>query len=221
MSSAFDSAVQQLRTQQGGWAAPAGLPVHGVGHSNGALLHLLIGSAVLKAGSEASSSSTPTGAQLLGREQRASNVLISYNNFRVSKAVPVPLSLIAPAVQQLRGQGRLADDAAAALQQAAAAAQQLVALAGPRGSSSGQFGGPATLLQPEEVLKSLQQWDPAVVQLGSVFDEVGRSPASPPAVCLTCCLPSASAMDVAADGPLHTTVRFEHGNQGPAAPACL
>ncbi|KAL4429857.1 hypothetical protein ABPG77_010974 [Micractinium sp. CCAP 211/92] len=173
VSSAFDSAVQQLRTQQGGWAAPAGLPVHGVGHSNGALLHLLIGSAVLRAGSEASSSSTTTVAQLLGREQRASNVLISYNNFRVSKAVPVPLSLIAPAVQQLRGQGRLADDAAAALQQAAAAAQQLVALAGPRGSSSGQFSSPATLLQPEEVLKSLQQWDPAVVQLGSVFDEVG------------------------------------------------
>lgn len=175
--------MQQLLVQQGGWAAPAGLPVHGVGHSNGALLHLLIGSAVLTAGGAGAGSAAlaQQPPQLLGQEQRASNVLISYNNFRVTKAVPVPLSLLAPAVQQLRGQGRLADGATLALQQAAAAAQQLVALAGASGGSgapSPPRGGAAASLQAEAVLKSLQRWDPAVVQLGSVFDEVRHRPAT-------------------------------------------
>ncbi|KAL4437405.1 hypothetical protein ABPG75_004544 [Micractinium tetrahymenae] len=196
--SAFQAAVQQLRQQQGGWAAPPGLPVHGVGHSNGALLHLLIGSVVLTRGGASSGWAAGSGSangwtssgggssssslaeqppvQLLGPKERASNVLISYNNFRVGKAVPVPLSLLAPAVQQLRGHGRLADGAASALQQAAAATQQLLALSGGGGSSGlplPLFGSPSGLPQAEEVLRSLRQLDPAVVQLGSVFDEVG------------------------------------------------
>ena len=63
----FDSCLQQflttlakLRASERGNLAPEGLPVHGVGHSNGALLHMLIGS--------------------LFTPQNASNVIISYNN---------------------------------------------------------------------------------------------------------------------------------------------
>ncbi|EFN59858.1 hypothetical protein CHLNCDRAFT_29389 [Chlorella variabilis] len=75
---AFEGALAQLRGGGGSggggggalasWAAPRDAPVHGVGHSNGALLHLLVGS---------------------GRPGRASNILISYNNLQVAEAVPV------------------------------------------------------------------------------------------------------------------------------------
>lgn len=58
---AFEAAVSELRGDRlQRWAVPQGLPVHGVGHSNGALLHLLI------------------GCQL--RTPNQSNVIISFNN---------------------------------------------------------------------------------------------------------------------------------------------
>ena len=41
---AFQQCVQQLRQTGQGFLVEEQLPVHGVGHSNGALLHLLIGS---------------------------------------------------------------------------------------------------------------------------------------------------------------------------------
>ena len=41
---AFQQCMQQLRQTGQGFLVEEQLPVHGVGHSNGALLHLLIGS---------------------------------------------------------------------------------------------------------------------------------------------------------------------------------
>ena len=52
--------LAKLRAGPRAGLVPPGLAVHGVGHSNGALLHLLIGS--------------------LYAPQNASNVLISFNN---------------------------------------------------------------------------------------------------------------------------------------------
>ena len=81
--------------------------------------------------------------------------------------MPVPLDILQPAVQQLRGSdGRLSSLAQQSLQQAAAAAQQLAALPGP-------LAPPAVRQQQERLLAAARQWDPALLQLGSVFDEVG------------------------------------------------
>ena len=97
---------------------------------------------------------------------------------QVREAVPVPLDALKPAVQQLRGSdGRLSALAAQGLQQAAAAAQQLAALPGP-------LAPPALREQQERLLAAARQWDPALLQLGSVFDEVRRSHhVLPPLVC--------------------------------------
>ncbi len=57
----FESAVAELRLSPGGArVAPDGAPVFGLGHSNGSLLHLLIGS--------------------FYPQPAASNILISFNN---------------------------------------------------------------------------------------------------------------------------------------------
>lgn len=40
----FQDTLTTLRQTNQGWIVPEGKPLHGVGHSNGALLHLLIGS---------------------------------------------------------------------------------------------------------------------------------------------------------------------------------
>lgn len=81
--------------------------------------------------------------------------------------MPVPLDLLKPAVEQLRGSdGRLSSLAERSLQQAAEAAQQLAAL-------PGALAPPAVKAQQERLLAAARQWDPALLQLGSVFDEVG------------------------------------------------
>lgn len=67
---AFDTTVQQLRSTSDAAAVPPDVPVHGVGHSNGSLMHLFISS--LQPGSV------------------ASNVLMSYNNKEVGDAIPIP-----------------------------------------------------------------------------------------------------------------------------------
>ncbi|KAK9791630.1 hypothetical protein WJX73_007807 [Symbiochloris irregularis] len=67
----FQACLSEIQRSHQIWAAPADAPVHGVGHSNGALLHLLIGS--------------------LTKVQNASNVIISFNNKQVKDAIPVPL----------------------------------------------------------------------------------------------------------------------------------
>lgn len=56
----FLGTLDVLQSSDKAWMAPQGAPLHGVGHSNGALMHLLISS--------------------LARTENASNVIISYNN---------------------------------------------------------------------------------------------------------------------------------------------
>lgn len=86
-SQRFTVALARLQgSDELAWAAPPGSPVVGVGHSNGALLHLLIGA--------------------LCAPGNAANALISFNNKQVRDAVPVPLDGIRPTIKALR------DDAA-------------------------------------------------------------------------------------------------------------
>lgn len=66
----FDSCVAKLRESEHAALVPKDVPVHGVGHSNGALMHLLISS--------------------LHQSTVASNVLMSYNNKEVADAIPIP-----------------------------------------------------------------------------------------------------------------------------------
>ena len=205
---AFDRALAQLRGERGGWAAPPDVPTHGVGHSNGALLHALIGAVCLPSGPSGGSggddgSSNGSGPQQGAARSRASNILMSFNNLQarggaagiwterqgtwpaaastcigcpthsqpapharpllqVTEAVLVPLGLLKPALDQLRGpQGRLASLLAGQLADVAGVVAQLAALA------------PPPLAAPQlELLRAAQQWDPALLQLGSVFDEV-------------------------------------------------
>ena len=51
-------------------AVPENVPTHGIGHSNGSLMHLLIGS--------------------FFQAPYDSNVLLSYNNKEVDDAIPIP-----------------------------------------------------------------------------------------------------------------------------------
>lgn len=176
VTEAFTGAVAQLRSGGGEaaglgpWAVPADVPTHGVGHSNGSLLHLLAGSLPAGAAAVGSSAVGIGGAGSLAGSSRASNVLISFNNLQVTEAVPVPLGLLQPALQQLRGDGRLASAAQQGLQQAAATAQQLLAL-----SAAAPWRTKAQQRQREQLVRSLQRWDPALSQLGSVFDEVSEA----------------------------------------------
>jgi Protein of unknown function (DUF1350) len=67
----FAATLAELRAMEGPWAVPQGVAVHGVGHSNGALLHLLITS--------------------LLDSSKASNVIISFNNKWTPPPPPGPL----------------------------------------------------------------------------------------------------------------------------------
>eukprot|EP00892_Ulva_mutabilis_P006911 jgi/Ulvmu1/4592/UM002_0321.1 len=68
-------------------AVPKHVPTHGIGHSNGALMHLLIGSLV--------------------QAPYTSNVLMSYNNKEVADAIPIPgfVERARPFLQQGRERG--------------------------------------------------------------------------------------------------------------------
>jgi hypothetical protein len=66
----FDGCLHELRNTGHAWTVPEDIPIHGVGHSNGALMHLFIGS--------------------LFKEAVSSNVLMSYNNKEVADAIPIP-----------------------------------------------------------------------------------------------------------------------------------
>lgn len=97
---AFLAAVAQLRAGRGAWAAPAGVPTHGMGHSNGALLHALIGAVCLAETDAGGGSSAGPGAAAAGAAAaavgaaggaaeagpRASNVLLSFNNLQASSS---------------------------------------------------------------------------------------------------------------------------------------
>ena len=105
----FLNALDELRSMPGrAWAAPIAAPVHGVGHSNGALMHAMIGS--------------------LLNPNNASNVLISFNNRQVAEAVPVPLDPLQAVLQPIRGNGRLESMAQSAVGQILSTAEGFGAL---------------------------------------------------------------------------------------------
>ena len=144
------------------------LPVHGVGHSMGSLLHLL------------SCSLSLSGAN----DNRASNVLMAFNNRPVGDAVPV-------------SRGALQRGARAALDFSSAAAAALGNASGsavssplPSLSSKSLFDGALGALAaagvrvPEAARAALADAAPAIDQLGSVAFEMAG--------------PSASAEDAAA-----------------------
>ena len=86
LHAAFGAALERLRSDPTlKWAAPAAAPLHGIGHSNGALMHALIGA--------------------MCAPPNASNVLVSFNNRQVVEAVPVPLTPLQAALQPLRSSG--------------------------------------------------------------------------------------------------------------------
>lgn len=69
----YMSCVQNMKEIGLEDAVPKHVPTHGIGHSNGALMHLLIGSLV--------------------QSPYTSNVLMSYNNKEVADAIPIPGAL--------------------------------------------------------------------------------------------------------------------------------
>jgi hypothetical protein len=62
--------LQELKAKGLADVVPDDVPVHGVGHSNGALMHALIG--------------------CYYPQPVTSNVLISFNNKDVAEAIPIP-----------------------------------------------------------------------------------------------------------------------------------
>ena len=72
----FDRALRALGDEA------AGLPIFGVGHSMGALMHMIIGSRY-------------------ALSDRAANVLISFNNKPATDAVPLFTPVVAPGLQNL------------------------------------------------------------------------------------------------------------------------
>jgi len=66
----FLRCVTQLRNEGRGLWVPEDAPLHGIGHSNGALMHLLIGA--------------------FYDRPVASNVAISFNNKELTDAIPIP-----------------------------------------------------------------------------------------------------------------------------------
>ncbi|BDA45920.1 hypothetical protein COCOBI_08-0120 [Coccomyxa sp. Obi] len=80
----FNGCVEALRGLGQGFLVPEERAVHGIGHSNGALLHALIGA--------------------MFAPPNASNALISYNNKQVKDAIPLSLGPLQAAVANVRSQ---------------------------------------------------------------------------------------------------------------------
>ncbi|KAK9806903.1 hypothetical protein WJX72_006952 [[Myrmecia] bisecta] len=78
----FTGCVAELRRSGRAHLVPEDVPVHGLGHSNGALLHLLIGS--------------------LFQPMNTSNIVIAFNNRPVKDAIPVALDGLQAAVRTAR-----------------------------------------------------------------------------------------------------------------------
>ncbi|KAJ9509243.1 hypothetical protein QJQ45_001695 [Haematococcus lacustris] len=74
----------ELRSVDSSWLAPMDAPLLGLGHSNGSLMHLLIGSQ--------------------HPDITAANVLMSFNNKQVQDAIPIPgfLAGLSPSIKALR-----------------------------------------------------------------------------------------------------------------------
>ncbi|KAJ9510870.1 hypothetical protein QJQ45_027721 [Haematococcus lacustris] len=80
----FQLTLQELRGADSSWLAPVDAPLLGLGHSNGSLMHLLIGSQ--------------------HPDITAANVLMSFNNKQVQDAIPIPgfLASLSPSIKALR-----------------------------------------------------------------------------------------------------------------------
>jgi len=91
LHSDFLSALDDIRSMDSmsRWVAPQSVPIHGLGHSNGALIHAMIAS--------------------LFAPDNVSNVLISFNNRQVVEAVPVPLTSLQAGLQPVRAVDTLAN----------------------------------------------------------------------------------------------------------------
>ena len=110
----FLTAYEELQaTRAWAWSVPSMAPIHGVGHSNGALMHVMI-------------------ASLHGRDtiRNASNILLSYNNRQVSEAVPLPMDPLQAIMQPLRGSGTLESMTKSALGSVLSSVEGLGALDG-------------------------------------------------------------------------------------------
>ena len=177
VSSAFQEAFKELSGEDGNgsgvglysWAVRdevtgRPLPVHGVGHSMGSLLHLLSCS-LFAAGND-----------------RASNVLMAYNNRPVGDAVPVSRDALAGAA---RAALDFSSAAAAALGNATSGSSS-VSSPPPSLSSKSLFDGALGALAaagvrvPDAARAALADAAPAIDQLGSVAVEMAGPSGSAP-----------------------------------------
>lgn len=152
LDSLFSDTLDRLQTEPSSSAGssdtammvPSNVPIFGIGHSNGALMHALIGSSDFSGRS---------------RKPTAANILISFNNRQVAEAVPVPLTPLRDTVNSMRkGDETLEEQTRKAAMDAIDSLSWL-----PSGGKNDQGG----------TLDSMYEILPATVQIGSVLDEVG------------------------------------------------
>jgi hypothetical protein len=153
LDSLFSDALDRLQTESSSSGSammvPTNVPVFGIGHSNGALMHALIGSSDFAG---------------CGRKP-AANILISFNNRQVAEAVPVPLTSLRDTVNSVRkGDANLEEQTRMATMDAINALSWL-----PSGGKDGERVNTAQ----GGVLDSMYEILPATAQIGSVLDEVG------------------------------------------------
>jgi hypothetical protein len=150
----FDNAHAALRTEYGA------LPVVGVGHSCGALLHVLLCSLFVD---ESQRASPPPVA----------NVLISFNNKRASNAIPLFGSIVSPAASSLL-QLEHAPLLAPWLQALASARERLDEVAAPAGSAAPLTRDLAALAS--QLLPMLDQILPVLRQIDAGQTEFEPAP---------------------------------------------
>ena len=154
LDSLFSDALDTLQTESSSSSdtammVPTNVPVFGIGHSNGALMHALIGSSDF-----AGCSRKP-----------AANILISFNNRQVAEAVPVPLTPLRDTVNSVRkGDESLEEQTRMATMDAINALSWL--------PSGGKDAEKVNSVQ-RGVFDSMYEILPATAQIGSVLDEVG------------------------------------------------
>ncbi|WIA39607.1 hypothetical protein OEZ86_005689 [Tetradesmus obliquus] len=152
----FLDSVAELRRSGRSYLTPQKAPCFGVGHSNGALLHLLIGSL------------EPAATQ--------ANVIISYNNLQVSDAIPIPgfLEGLQPTLQAARSMSST-DETGSSSSSSSGSSSALPGLALPQLSAqqvlvAAAATAPVLSLEQRQLLAGAA---PALDQLASVINEVG------------------------------------------------
>ena len=153
----FIESLQKLRSsQKTAWVAPLECDVHGMGHSNGALLLTLIG--------------------CLRPSTYASNVLISFNNRQVKEAIPLPLTPLQAAAfsgKLLVGGSLL--DASRSLADVAVTMADAFDLLGSGSSASKSVVQEGDDNDRDSAFSErLRQVFPLFTQLGGVFDEMAN-----------------------------------------------